>query len=86
MKTSVSCEGGADLQVAAHASEVGGGGALLEGDPHPQYHVCVPHVLFQDIKHIVWRNDVRCSKSANVFSTHHSLVLELGGELNSYDF
>ena len=63
------------LQVATYASEVCSGGTLLEGDAHPQDHVCIPHVLFQDVKHIIWCDDISCNSQLIVMVLHSSTEL-----------
>ena len=52
----------------AHPPEIGGGRRLLEGDANPQYQVCLLHIFFHDVKHILWRNDIICNTTKSIRS------------------
>lgn len=63
------------LQVASYASEVCSGGTLLEGDAHPQDHVCIPHILFQDVKYIIWCDDISCNNQVIIMILYSTTEL-----------
>ena len=48
-------------QELSRLPEVAGGGALLEGDAHPQHHVRLLHVLFKHLKHVVRGDALVCA-------------------------